>query len=149
MRYNTKDNRYSFGTSIVLILFIIIGTMVTSCEKEGDTESPIATITTPEIGQKYYRGGVIYLNALITDNEGLDRCEVSMASTKSTFGWDDPWEPETDVIQLNGSEHQIEEYLLFNGPIPIDVMSAAYVINIRIFDAAGNMTHYSRNIEIE
>ncbi len=149
MKTDMNTNKYGYGTSLLLILLIIFGSFFASCEKEGDVESPIAQIDAPEIGQKYYRGGVIYLNTLITDNEGLDRCEVSMASTKSTFGWDDPWEPETDVIMLSGTEHHIEEHLLFNGPIPFEVMSAPYVINIRIYDVNGNMTHYSRNIEIE
>ncbi len=132
-----------------LITMLLFLSLTASCEKEGDKESPIASIETPTIGQKYYRGEVIYLNALFTDNEGLARCEISMASTKSTYGWDDPWMPETDVIQLSGQKQQIEQYLVFNGPIPLDIMSSAYVINIRVFDGAGNMTHYSRNIEIE
>ena len=139
--------KYTKALLIVLMAMMINGLL--SCQKEGDSESPMAEITTPEISQEYFRGTVIYLNGLFTDNEALDRCEVNMASAKSTYGWDDPWQPETEVIALEGTAHELNDHLLFNGTIPLDIMSAPYVINIRVFDKAGNMSNYSRQIVIK
>jgi len=137
------------ATLIQLVMLLVISMLLFACEKEGDKESPIAMIETPSIGQEYSRGQVIYLNALFTDNEGLERCEVKIGSTKSTFGWDDPWEPETEVIALSGRSFQLDKHLLFNGPIPIDIMSSTYVIQIEVFDKSGNMSNYTRNIVID
>ncbi|TRX66534.1 DUF4625 domain-containing protein [Carboxylicivirga sp. M1479] len=138
-----KQFKYIISALALLLM------VATACEKEKDTISPIVDMETPAIGQKYYRGEIIKLNAHFSDEggSGLKECALQIHSVLK--GWDDAWIPDEEIVQLSGSSMTVKDHIVFNGEIPYDIMSGAYVISVRVSDRDGNLTQFSRNIEIE
>ncbi|WP_430817248.1 DUF4625 domain-containing protein [Carboxylicivirga sp. RSCT41] len=123
--------------------------MVSGCENDNDTISPSVEMETPAIGQKYFRGQIIYLNAHFSDEGGSGLKECVLGISPVLKGWDDPWRPDEEIVEISGSTQTLENYIVFNGEIPYDIMSGSYVISVRVTDNNGNLTQFSRNIEIE
>ncbi len=121
-----------------------------ACSEDEDRMSPIAEVVTPANGTHYYRGENIFLNAVFSDdNSGLKKCSIDVVGLKALKGWDDPWTPETEVIDLAGLNKEVKDHIIFNGAIPLDIMSGNYVLNFRVEDQEGNLAQFSRQIYIE
>lgn len=135
-------------SNCIFLVIAIVVVFLTSCEEEGDKQSPIVDMNTPSIGQSYQRSGFIRLNANFTDEGGSGLKECILEISPVLKGWDTPWAPKAEVVLLQGNTHSIEDHIIFNGEIPYNIMSGEYVIGVRVTDNEGNLTQFSRNITI-
>lgn len=130
---------------IGLVLVVMAFVCLSSCKKDDpDTTAPTATFTMPVEETEYYRGHSLICNAIFSDNQDLSHVEVSIMNLK---GFDSPWEA-TERIALSGTSYKLNSYELFEGGIPMEIMSGAYVLDFKLFDKAQNKRTYSINIVI-
>lgn len=127
-----------------LLVLLAIG-LFSACKKDDpDTIAPTGTFTTPVADAEFYRGHSLVCNAIFNDNEDLSHVEASIMSLK---GFDTPWEA-SERIALSGTSYKLSSYELFEGAIPMEIMSGTYVLNFKVYDKAQNKRTYSINIVI-
>lgn len=132
--------------SIMLLAFF--ATVGCKDKEDKDKVPPILKVLAPTEMAKFSRGGVMIVNADVSDNKGLKNMELNLMSQKTATGIDTPWSPAMHNIMLGGKEMQIRNIAAF-GEIPYDIMSGKYTLNIKLFDEAGNARTAAVNIEIE
>jgi hypothetical protein len=146
------------------ILFATITTIVSiftfiSCEKSGDTTSPVINLIAPAEGAELMAGKDIHFDMELSDNEMLKSYKVeihnnmenphnhekvirtlSLKSEAATyFSYQHSWDV-SDKKNAHIHHHEIE--------IPEDVIPGAYHFIVYCTDAAGNESHVTRNIAI-
>ncbi len=139
-----------FSKPTLIIHLILSISIFSACgdDDDKDTVAPVITLLKPETSDRFIRGGVITINANVSDNEKLKEMELSLSVLKSAKGIDTPWTPEIQKIPLNGKEQQIRNIIAFS-EIPNDIMSGTYTLSIKVNDLAGNTVKTSVNITIE
>ncbi len=116
----------------------------------GDQENPQMSISAPIEKTVIYKGEEILLTGTFTDDVDLKELVITLISpstAKSTFGIENPWEPESEIIELSGMKQDINAKVLFDETVPVDCTSGAYIVSILLKDASGKET--INNIEIE
>ncbi len=132
-----------------LLLLFIAMSVVSSCKDDDkDSASPVVRVTKPISLDKFSRGGVILVDADLSDDKELATLEFSLASLKAVYGIDTPWTPAIQTQKLSGKEQQIKNVAAF-GEIPYDIMSGQYVLTLKLSDKAGNTTSTSVTINID
>lgn len=131
------------------MLVVIAGLFVAGCSKDDsvDTIAPTALINSPVEEMVYQRGQSIVLNATFEDNVALSHADVSISSV-ALKGWNTPWEA-IETFEFSGKSQQLSAYELFGEPIPVDIMSGAYRLEILVVDKELNYTRYDIAITIE
>ncbi|HHM21589.1 MAG TPA: hypothetical protein ENJ20_06155 [Bacteroidetes bacterium] len=113
-----------------LILFSIV--FFWACKKDVDKEPPVIAISSPSEGA-VVEGGLLQLNAVITDNTGLKSAEIRLIS-----------QPDGTTVfekteQLNGKQANILE------SIPLQVPDGGdFEVLLTAFDQSGNTTTEKR-----
>lgn len=135
-------------------LFLIAAmslSVFTGCSKDDEKEvkdliKPNCDLTQPTDGLVIQRGNSLIFEGYFTDDNNLKSCEFTLTTLK---GWDVPWEPVMDIIELSGTEQNITGYQVFKETVPVEIMSGDYTLNIRVNDEAGNYNIYSVGIVID
>lgn len=129
---------------------LLVAVFLSGCSKDEpkDSMSPLAVFSSPMEGAVYQRGQSLILSGTITDDKELSHIDVSIATLKSSSGYNDPWISE-EKIALSGREKNINSYALFEQAIPFDIMSGNYTINILVVDKALNYSSYPIAITIQ
>lgn len=131
-------------------LFFGLPVLVAGCsdDETKDTTAPSVTIENPVNSTLFYRGQSLILNGVFADDRELSHVTLTVHTLKAARGIDTPWEA-TETIELTGKEHNIASYELFGAPIPSDIMSGNYYLDIVVVDKALNESKTVIAIEIE
>jgi len=134
----------------VSAVILLVAVFLSGCSKDEpkDTMSPVAVLSSPQEGTIYQRGQSLILSGTITDDKELSHIEVSIATLKSSSGYNDPWISE-EKIALSGREMNINSYALLEQAIPFNIMSGSYTINLIVVDKALNYSSYPIAITIQ
>ncbi len=132
------------------MLMLVLTVSVSSCkdDKDNDSVPPVIKVIKPISLDKFARGGMILIDADLSDNENLATLELSLSTQKAIFGFDTPWTPATQTLKLSGKSYQMRNQAAF-GEIPSDIMSADYILVMKLSDAKGNTTTSTVTITIE
>ncbi len=142
----TKYKQLIYSLSIIGLV------LLSACEKDEEVKDiikPNCSIVKPTDDALFFRGSSIIFEGYFTDDIELGSCELFLTTLKATKGWDDPWTPLVDRIELSGTKADISAYQVFKDIIPQDIMSGDYILNIKVSDKAGNFSMYTVNIYID
>lgn len=131
-------------------LSLVLPVLVAGCsdDETKDKTAPSATIENPVNSTLFYRGQSLILNGIFADDRELSHVTVTIHTLKAARGIDTPWEA-TEIIELKGKEHTIASYELFGAPIPSDIMSGNYYLDIVVVDKALNENEIVVDVVIE
>ncbi len=120
-------------------LFFGLPVLVAGCSEDEskDKTAPTVTIQSPVNSTLFYRGQSLILNGVFADDRELSHVTVTIHTLKAARGIDTPWEA-SETIELKGKEHKIASYELFGAPIPSDIMSGNYYLDVLVVDKALN-----------
>jgi hypothetical protein len=122
----------------LIFLFVVSGTLFTSCSKEEtpDTQKPVITVTSPA-GDHLDKapGDTLNLAALLTDNTELlnAKIDIHVAGDHGHKVTGEGWEW-AKVYTIGGLEHTLSETVV----IPADAEIGDYHITFEATDKAGN-----------
>lgn len=131
-------------------LFFGLPVLVAGCsdDESKDKTAPTVTIQSPVNSTLFYRGQSLILKGVFADDRELSQVIITVHTLKATRGIDTPWEA-TETIELKGKEHNIASYELFGAPIPSDIMSGNYYLDVLVVDKALNESKTVIAIKIE
>ena len=111
-------------------------------ETPEDKEKPQMTISSPANNATITKGDYLKLTGTFTDDVALKELFVSIAAvtTKSATGIDDPWEPSSQTIAMEGTEMDLVAKKLFDEIIPADCLTGPYNLKLVLRDGVGNET---------
>jgi hypothetical protein len=145
------------STLIAIITTILSILTIVSCEKSGDTTSPVIHLNAPTEGAELMAGKDVHFDMELSDNEMLKSYKVEIHNNMesphghekairplhlksgSYYSYQQSWDV-SDKKNAHIHHHEIE--------IPEDVIPGAYHFMVYCTDASGNESHIALNISI-
>ncbi|MCT4648341.1 MAG: DUF4625 domain-containing protein [Carboxylicivirga sp.] len=136
---------------------IILGLSLMSCggSNEPDTpqdkEKPEIKLIEPVQNEIIKKGAYLELTGILTDDVELDQLTVIIEhlSTKTTSGFEEPWQPEVVTISIEGKTKELKSFRPFDHAVPSDCLSGLYSLKLQLFDGVGNEITQSIEINIQ